>query len=62
MKVALLVALATTLGGCATLEGRMDNRLACTLAKDKAYLVSEYGPVGVSATISAKDAAVICAK
>lgn len=55
-----LILLSLTLTGCATLEGRLDNRVVCTVAKDKAFVVSEYGPVGIAATIAEKDRAVIC--
>lgn len=60
MKHALLIALAAALSGCVTLEGHIDNRLVCTVAKDKAFMVSEWGPVGISSNIAAKDAAVVC--
>jgi hypothetical protein len=54
----ILVLLA--LAGCAGLDGKLENRVACTAAKDKAFFVSEYGPVGVAATIADADRAVIC--
>lgn len=54
----ILVLLA--LAGCAGLDGKLENRVACTVAGDKLYAISEYGPVGISATMSDKDRAVIC--
>lgn len=50
------------LSGCATLglDGKLDNRLVCTVAGDALYVVSEYGPVGISSRISEKDRAVVC--
>jgi hypothetical protein len=44
-----------TLTACGTLDGKLDNRLAVTLACDKTVVVSEYGPIGISNNISAKD-------
>jgi hypothetical protein len=32
----------------------------CTVAKDKAFGVSQWGPLGITAEVSPKDAAVIC--
>lgn len=55
-KVSILIA-AVLLVGC---NATMSNRIACTVAKDKGFFVSEYGPVGVSAVIDSKDAAAIC--
>ncbi len=58
LPLALLIPL---LSGClATMDGKMDNRLACTVAGDKLFVVSEYGPIGISNKISDKDRAVIC--
>lgn len=57
---AIPVILAILLSGCATLEGKIDNRVACTVARDKAVVISEWGPIGIASMISDKDAAVIC--
>lgn len=59
--LALLLA-ASGVTGCATLglDGKIDNRVTCTVAKDKAFVVSEWGPVGISSTIADADRAVIC--
>lgn len=59
MKHATILIILATLTGC-SVTGQLENRIACTAAKDKALYVSEYGPVGIASTIDAKDAAVIC--
>lgn len=46
--------------GCSSVSGILENRVSCAVAKDKAFFVSEYGPLGIAATISDKDSAVIC--
>jgi hypothetical protein len=56
MKRALIGVLAAALAGCVTL----DNRVACTAAKDKAFFVSEYGRIGVASQLSDKDREVVC--
>lgn len=53
----LMALLALT--GC-SLTGQLENRLACSVAKDKLFVVSEYGPVGVASVISDKDRQVVC--
>ena len=61
MNRLLLLALAAPLSGClATFDGKIDNRLVCTVAGDKLYMVSEYGPVGISSRISELDRKVVC--
>lgn len=52
--------LASMAAGCATLDGKLDNRVVCTAAGDKAYALSEYGPVSLGARISDLDRKVIC--
>lgn len=54
------LALLVMLAGCSTIGGTFDNRLTCSLAGDKAYVASLYGPVGVTAEIAKADAAVAC--
>jgi hypothetical protein len=58
MKRVLVFFVLATLAGCSTVN--LDNRVTCTVAKDKAFFVSEWGPLGVSATISEADRAAIC--
>ena len=62
MKPIALILATLALSGCATLslDGKLENRVACTVAKDKAFTVSEYGPVGITGKIADRDAAVIC--
>lgn len=64
MKHILIVLALVTLAGCSSITSgigaQLENRVACTAARDKALYVSEYGPIGVASTIDAKDAAVIC--
>lgn len=58
MKFILAIIFVASLSGCATTI--FDNRIACTLAKDKAFFVSEYGQIGIASTIADTDRAVIC--
>ena len=60
MKRIALTLCALALAGCATIDGKLDNRVVCTAAKDRAFVVSEWGPVGISARIHDADRAVIC--
>lgn len=62
MKHLAIIALAAPmLTGClATLDGKMDNRIACTAAGDKLYAISEYGPLGITSRISDADRKVVC--
>lgn len=55
MKHLLLAAL-LLLTGCVT----MDNRVACTVAMDKAFFISQYGGLGISSEIAEADAEAIC--
>lgn len=59
MKLVLILA-AALLAGCSSLSQSLENRLACAVAGDKAFTVSQYGPVGISSTIAAADTAVVC--
>lgn len=64
IRILLLVAVCSwlilLLGGCGSLEGKFENRIACTLAKDKAFVVSEYGPLGISSVIAEQDRKEVC--
>lgn len=55
-----VMAAAGATSGCASLDGKLENRVSCTVARDKAHVISEWGPVGLATVISPKDAAVIC--
>jgi len=64
MKIILILA-TLTLTGCGStdsLKGKFQNRVGCSVAGDKAFVISEYGPVGIASTIADADAAVICPK
>lgn len=61
-KCLLLIGVCATLTGCGTLDKTFDNRLTCTISKDKAYFISLYGPVGISSKINDDDAKTICPK
>ncbi len=54
-----MMSLAVLTSGC-TMTDALANRIACTVAKDEAFMVSEYGPVGISSKIDQRDSAVIC--
>ena len=61
MKLVAIFLLAISLSGCASIkEAFLDNRVVCTVAQDKAFAVSLWGPLGISAEISEKDRKVIC--
>lgn len=65
MKLTLLIGcLLMTLGlsGCGNLTqpSFLENRLMCTLSKDKAAVVSQWGPIGIASEIRKADTAVIC--
>jgi hypothetical protein len=61
MRLALLAA-TILLAGCGTFSGiTFENRVACTVAKDKAYVVSEYGGwVGISSKLADQDREYVC--
>jgi hypothetical protein len=56
----IVLAIAALLSGCASLDGNLDNRVTCTAARDKAYLVSEWWRFGISARVADIDAREIC--
>lgn len=52
---------AAALTGClATLDGYIDNNLACTVAKDKLFMVSEWGPLSIGSKIRKADTEAVC--
>jgi hypothetical protein len=60
-RTIIALAVLALLSGCGSLDGVvLANRVACTVAKDAAFVVSLWGPVGISATIADQDRAVIC--
>lgn len=61
MKLSLIaLAVLAMLSGCGSLDGILANRVACTVGKDKAYVVSAYGAIGIASTIDDADRAIIC--
>lgn len=56
----LIAALATLSTGCASLDGALVNRVACTLDRQQGAFISWYGPIGISAKIADADAKVMC--
>lgn len=50
-----------TLSGCANFRAEyLGSRITCTVAKDKAYVTSIWGLIGISSEIVKEDAEVIC--
>lgn len=61
MRLAFTILATLALAGCASLDGlTLDNRVTCTVAKDKAFSVSQWGAVGITSQIADADAKVIC--
>lgn len=59
-RLTIIMILAAALSGCAFDGPLLANRVTCTAAKDKAFVVSEWGPVGIASTIADADRQVIC--
>lgn len=63
MKTTATIILLACLSGCATLDGKLQNRVTTTLACDRAFFASMYGPVGITSEIDARDLSEMpCAK
>lgn len=61
MKIAVVVLFLSCLMGCETLQQLPHaNRVVCTVAKDKSFVISEWGPKGISSVIAPEDAELIC--
>lgn len=61
MKCLIVVMLVGLLGGCATTRPEfLENRVVCTVSGKKAFVVSRWGPVGISSEIAEEDRQVIC--
>jgi hypothetical protein len=56
MRILLLSLLLT---GCASPKW-LENRVACTVARDEAHIVSKWGPFSIGAQVATSDAAVLC--
>lgn len=62
MNKLLVLLTAVALSGCANFRTEyLGNRVTCTVAKDKAYVTSIWGWLGISSEIVTKDSKVICA-
>lgn len=63
MKYLILLVICLGVSGCANFRTEyLGNRITCTVAKDKAYVTSLWGIIGISSEIVAKDSKVICSK
>lgn len=58
MRLAILAAL--LLSGCATRPEMLENRLACSVNGDTAWVVSMWGAIGVASTLARRDATRVC--
>jgi len=47
-------------GGCSTITEKLANRITCTVAQDKAYIVSLWGFFGIASEADARDKTRIC--
>lgn len=56
----IVLAACTLLSSCSAIKLNLDNRVVCTAAKDKSFVISQYGGVGVSSEIAPADAAIVC--
>lgn len=56
-----LLLVLSLLSGCATMDLKaLENRVACTVAKDEAHVISKWGAFGISSKIADADRAAIC--
>jgi hypothetical protein len=60
MKTLASFIIVLTLTGCASLERQFENRILCTMAKDRAMVASMWGPIGIASNVRDADAAVMC--
>lgn len=58
MVLALAMASAM-LSGCGSTK-MLENRIACTVDKSEAHVVSKWGPLGIASEIAKADATVVC--
>lgn len=59
-KLLLLLPMALLLAGCETMPKGLENRLACSVAKDELYVVSKYGAIGIASQIADVDRKEVC--
>ena len=60
IRLITLSAIAVMLSGCANMDTYLGNRVTCTVAKDKAYVTSLWGWIGISSEIVEEDSKIIC--
>ena len=60
IAVRSILAVVLPLTGCASIERQFENRILCTVAKDRAMVASMWGPLGIASNVRDADAAVVC--
>jgi hypothetical protein len=60
MRTIVVMAMSVLLAGCSTLQRQFENRILCTMAKDRAMVASMWGPIGIASNVRDADAAVMC--
>jgi hypothetical protein len=60
MKNLLLVITAFSLSGCAAIAAKFENVPVCALGHDRAFVVSMYGPFGLSSEITQRYIGAMC--
>lgn len=61
VRLAALLLVVGALSGCSSLKGKFENRLAVSADGQAVFMLSLYGPVGISARISDSDARAVAA-
>lgn len=57
----LTILLLPILTACSFLpQQTLSNRIACTVARDQAFTVSQYGPLGLTSKIDPADGSIVC--
>lgn len=56
LKTAITLCAALALTGCGSVPGRFDNLIVVSLAGDRAFVSSLYGPIGITAELRGADA------
>lgn len=62
MKTTIIFALLVLLSGCGTDPKWMENRVACTVDKSEAFVISKWGPLAIGSPLAKADAATICVR
>ena len=60
-RIVCALAAVLLLGACGSLPD-LSNRAACAPDGSRAWVVSQWGPLGIAATLHAADAATICTR